>query len=207
MRLTCPNCAAVYEIGTGLIPAGGSHVQCSACQTRWFVRDAGPEPERLSEDQIIARLETRSQRPRLASIGAGPAASAPTQTAPAPELRPFASAPEHPRAPESVVAWPEAAATPLRPRPAPERPVPVAVGSVAPAQQRSRFGTGFALAVAVAGAGLGAYLRTEDFAVRVPTLGPALTSYSARVDAERDRIETQLGPWRDRAMDAVFPEG
>jgi predicted Zn finger-like uncharacterized protein len=57
MRLTCPNCGAEYEAPRNMLPAGGRHVQCSACHTRWFARgDARPM---LSEDQIIRRLESR----------------------------------------------------------------------------------------------------------------------------------------------------
>jgi predicted Zn finger-like uncharacterized protein len=69
MRLTCPNCAATYDLPEDRVPAGGGHVQCSACHTRWFAR-AAPAPERLSEDEIITRLETRAARPRLAAEGA-----------------------------------------------------------------------------------------------------------------------------------------
>ncbi|MER2507411.1 MAG: zinc-ribbon domain-containing protein, partial [Amaricoccus sp.] len=61
MRLTCPNCGAEYEVPEGQIPAGGKHVQCTACHTRWFARAAQAA---LSEDQILARLETRGARPR-----------------------------------------------------------------------------------------------------------------------------------------------
>ena len=56
MRLTCPNCGAAYEVADGMVPAAGRHVQCTVCHTRWFV--AGAERAPMSEDRIIARLET-----------------------------------------------------------------------------------------------------------------------------------------------------
>lgn len=68
MRLTCPNCAAEYEIAAHLVPPDGRHVQCTACHTRWFARPAAePAPAPASaedEDAILRRLEAR---PRLVS--------------------------------------------------------------------------------------------------------------------------------------------
>lgn len=62
MRLTCPNCAAAYEVAPELIPARGGHVQCTACHTRWFMR--GGLQALGSEEQIIRRLEARRPGPR-----------------------------------------------------------------------------------------------------------------------------------------------
>jgi predicted Zn finger-like uncharacterized protein len=61
MRLNCPNCGTGYDVADGMIPAGGRHVQCTDCHTRWFVQ--GAARPMLSEEQIITRLEARS-RPR-----------------------------------------------------------------------------------------------------------------------------------------------
>ncbi|WP_134681291.1 zinc-ribbon domain-containing protein [Paracoccus ravus] len=36
MRLTCPSCAAQYEIPDSAIPAAGREVECSACAEVWF---------------------------------------------------------------------------------------------------------------------------------------------------------------------------
>ncbi|UWQ26672.1 zinc-ribbon domain-containing protein [Leisingera aquaemixtae] len=36
MRLTCPNCAAEYEVPEDVIPAEGRDVQCSDCGQTWF---------------------------------------------------------------------------------------------------------------------------------------------------------------------------
>lgn len=41
MRLTCPNCAAEYEVPEDVIPAEGRDVQCSNCGQTWFQTAAG----------------------------------------------------------------------------------------------------------------------------------------------------------------------
>lgn len=64
MRLTCPECGADYEAPDSEIPTEGRHVQCTACHTRWFARR--PPAEDVSEDEIIARLESR--RPNLRAV-------------------------------------------------------------------------------------------------------------------------------------------
>lgn len=64
MRLTCPNCGAAYDAPANLIPRDGRHVQCSDCHTRWFV--TGGERPTLSEEQVLARLESR--RPKLRAV-------------------------------------------------------------------------------------------------------------------------------------------
>jgi len=51
MRLTCPNCAAQYEVDDRVIPSAGRDVQCSNCGHAWFQPPAGadlapaPQPE------------------------------------------------------------------------------------------------------------------------------------------------------------------
>lgn len=41
MRLTCPNCAAQYEVPEDVIPPEGRDVQCSNCGQTWFQAAAG----------------------------------------------------------------------------------------------------------------------------------------------------------------------
>ncbi|MBM9593304.1 zinc-ribbon domain-containing protein [Roseitranquillus sediminis] len=41
IRLTCPNCGAIYEVDASLVPESGRTVQCSACERTWHAR---PEP-------------------------------------------------------------------------------------------------------------------------------------------------------------------
>ncbi|MFY0308947.1 zinc-ribbon domain-containing protein [Leisingera sp. D0M16] len=56
MRLTCPNCAAQYEVPEDVIPAEGRDVQCSNCGQTWFQAAAGaaaaepPLEDTLEED-------------------------------------------------------------------------------------------------------------------------------------------------------------
>ena len=43
MRLTCPNCDAVYEVPRDAIPSEGRDVQCTNCGHSWF--QTHPEAE------------------------------------------------------------------------------------------------------------------------------------------------------------------
>lgn len=50
MLLTCPACAARYEIADHRIPAGGKRVRCAACGHVWHNNAAvSPEPEPVAE--------------------------------------------------------------------------------------------------------------------------------------------------------------
>ena len=42
MRLTCPNCGAIYEVPDNVIPENGRDVQCSNCAHTWFQGPATP---------------------------------------------------------------------------------------------------------------------------------------------------------------------
>ncbi|MEM8647872.1 MAG: zinc-ribbon domain-containing protein [Pseudomonadota bacterium] len=64
MKLTCPNCAAQYEVPDEVIPETGRDVQCSACGDTWFqVHPNHPEykpsfdPEAPEEDAEEDTLE------------------------------------------------------------------------------------------------------------------------------------------------------
>lgn len=103
MRLICPKCGAEYEPPRNMVPSGGRYVQCSACHTRWFAK--GNSRPRLTEDQIIARLESRT--PNLKVVEE-------------PLAAPWASRsgkPEEPQAPkaaEGAMEEPQAGPTPPR---------------------------------------------------------------------------------------------
>ena len=45
MRITCPNCAAEYEVDAGMIPDAGRDVQCSACGHIWMQFSDGTAEE------------------------------------------------------------------------------------------------------------------------------------------------------------------
>ena len=215
MRLTCPNCGAEYETPEGLIPAGGKHVQCTACHTRWFARGAQAA---LSEDQILARLETRGARPRPTLVmvpepepetppaapehdGAPDPKAAPelsveseAEPGPEPDIRPaLVVAPASP----ALVLTPAAApgpdlATPPRDTGrlrldtvAPEPPAPAPV---------SRFGRGFGVAMALVAVAAAAYVWRAPLAATTPSAAPALRAYGDAVDAARDWIDQRLNP-------------
>ncbi|MFW8595621.1 zinc-ribbon domain-containing protein [Cribrihabitans neustonicus] len=99
MRLTCPNCAAQYEVPDDVIPAEGRDVQCSECDQTWF--QPGVAEEAAAQAPDTTRPEhTKPEAPETA------APDAPESGTPAPET------PQHDPAPG----------------PAPEPPAPRARG-------------------------------------------------------------------------------
>ncbi|SFH12984.1 MJ0042 family finger-like domain-containing protein [Palleronia marisminoris] len=57
MRITCPNCAAQYEVGAGLISEDGRDVQCSACGHTWKQFGDGRVEEIPDEDTSDAAAD------------------------------------------------------------------------------------------------------------------------------------------------------
>lgn len=51
MRLTCPNCAAQYEVDDRVIPSAGRDVQCSNCGHAWFQPPAGADPAQAPQPE------------------------------------------------------------------------------------------------------------------------------------------------------------
>jgi predicted Zn finger-like uncharacterized protein len=90
MRLTCPNCAAQYEVPSEAIPATGRDVQCSACGHGWFERPAGDEP-RLSDPDPLGGApwveDDEEEADDLAELRAAPLVSPdPVPEAPPPQV-------------------------------------------------------------------------------------------------------------------------
>lgn len=91
MRLTCPNCAAMYEVDDHLIPPGGRDVQCSNCGHAWFFIPAeeeahAPPPPPAAHPAPPAREPPAAPaQPAPAAAPAGGAAG----TGPAPARRPL----------------------------------------------------------------------------------------------------------------------
>lgn len=56
MRLTCPNCAAQYEVEDDVIPSSGRDVQCSNCGHTWFQK-----PNERPQAQPLASEEAASE--------------------------------------------------------------------------------------------------------------------------------------------------
>ena len=68
MRLTCPNCAAQYEVPEDAIPPEGRDVQCSNCGQTWFAR-AGDD----ADDTLVAEDSLTVDTPEPAPVAASEA--------------------------------------------------------------------------------------------------------------------------------------
>ena len=207
MRLSCPNCAAAYEVPDGMIAAGGQHVQCTACHTRWFARAAENRPKVLTEDQIIARLENWTGRPRRPRPAMGPVEQRlePAPPEPLPETLSVTAAPapmlledpgpdfqwESPDAVADAPVEPEPETPEERIAPAPEKPsAPQRAprlsldAAFAPPlalpkpQPRSRFGLGLLVSLVLAAAALALYVYADRIAAKVPATAPVLEPYA-----------------------------
>lgn len=183
MRLSCPNCSTQYDVPDGALPASGQHVQCTECHTRWFARGAEPRP-RLSEDQILERLENR--RP-LTLVSGGtprpgpdpapvPESEAAPQTEPEPDPEPAKAFVWEGRSPEPPAEASDAAAT----------PEPAAGDS-------QGFAAGLVAALALGLLALALYAAAEWLASRAPFAAPLLDGYVAAVDAVRETLAGAMG--------------
>ncbi len=117
MRLTCPNCAAQYEVPEEVIPAEGRDVQCSNCGETWFQAAAAraTEPTTTYADSAAAPQETEAEHTAPAAAKQ-PSQAAPSTPEPAPKP---AAAPVSPTATSAPTAEPEASDEPTsRPDPA-----------------------------------------------------------------------------------------
>lgn len=112
MRLTCPNCAAQYEVPDDVIPAEGRDVQCSNCDTTWFqahpASDPAPEPADASADMPQTDPTTEVSPEPQSDLEDTP----PPETAPIPEPEqtepePEASEPEPTEPQEDLPPRPE----------------------------------------------------------------------------------------------------
>lgn len=54
MRLVCPECAALYEVPSEMIPDEGRDVQCSDCGHNWFQEKTHDEPQSSEENTVSA---------------------------------------------------------------------------------------------------------------------------------------------------------
>lgn len=79
MRLTCPNCAAQYEVDDRVIPASGRDVQCSNCGQAWF------QPPPGAEFPVAQEAEAEADLP-FEDAAAAPLPEAPADTGEADDL-------------------------------------------------------------------------------------------------------------------------
>jgi len=193
MRLTCPDCAAQYEVADGAIPEAGRDVQCSNCGHTWFQQAAGgadpavgatpaPDPaarRRELDPAIAALLREEAEREVKArqaeedrAATARPRRVSPAGTGAGPADAPATSAP-HREEPEPM----------LPPRPGADPGPP----------SRGGFRAGFLLTLVAGGLALAAYGYAPDLARRLPEAAPVLGSYVETVDAGRLWLDDALG--------------
>ena len=102
MRLTCPNCAAQYEVPEDVIPPEGRDVQCSNCGQTWFQAAAGAETADGPEDTALEDIGIEEAFARVAEAEAREKA----ERAPVPEPGPE-SLPEPGLEPEPEISAPQ----------------------------------------------------------------------------------------------------
>lgn len=136
MRLICPNCDAQYEVSDTAIPEEGRDVQCSSCGHAWFQMSAEAEADLLTEEAVMAVLESLPEAPPKARA---PLQTAPSQAAvpppviPRPVGPPAAAVPPAPPQPAS----PRPASLRVEPAPHPSGPAAAPPPAAAPVQRRS----------------------------------------------------------------------
>jgi predicted Zn finger-like uncharacterized protein len=97
MKLTCPNCAAGFEVRAEALGPTGRKVRCSACGYQWTARAAGPAPVVIAADP---------EPPRPAEVAAAAAPPPP----PEPAFSPLEPPPPEPPPPDPDVELPDIAA-------------------------------------------------------------------------------------------------
>lgn len=86
MRLSCPNCAAEYEVPDSVLPVGGRDLQCSNCGHTWFFK-----PTQNPTPKVEVDPTTRVEKNRKAPVDdvPPPAAVAKDVTPPDPPRKPM----------------------------------------------------------------------------------------------------------------------
>ncbi|SFH91751.1 zinc-ribbon domain-containing protein [Albimonas pacifica] len=196
MRVTCPNCSAVYEAPDSALGVGGRRVECSACRHQWF--QPGPELEAM--ETAPSTMPGMSQAARELS------ALSETSSAPAHGLA------DEPEAPPAAASRLRTGEPPRPPRPGAPRPGETrAPGARRPAsidaerlsaelraaeaeEERGAgagmgYAAGFVLALILCGALAFAYVEKDQVAAMLPEASPYLDAWAGFVDQARLRIE------------------
>ncbi|MEW2913060.1 zinc-ribbon domain-containing protein [Leisingera sp. JC11] len=100
MRLTCPNCAAQYEVPEDVIPPEGRDVQCSNCGQTWYQAAAGAAAADAADaaaDPALEDIGIEEAFARAAAAEAEEKAKAEPEQEPEPEPEPEDSAALPPR--------------------------------------------------------------------------------------------------------------
>ncbi len=212
MRITCPHCAAHYEIDAALIPDEGRSVQCSACDHVWDQKppdnadeEAGgaPPPERVQRPKLDDRTRQILEEEARHAAETRTAPVSPEATRTAPPVSPEASRTVPPAAP--AVASPR----PVRPKlrndllpdleessaslnPAPgARAVPDGADPD-PAPATGGFLSGFGVVLLAAIVLVALYLAAPRIAERVPALEEPLSGYVTAVNEIRRRVDGSI---------------
>lgn len=189
MRLTCPSCAAEYEIDESVIGRTGRMVRCASCAMEWF-QNAPTPALGPSLGDAAAALEAAAQRAREQVL-----APEPRRAAPEPEPRTIAGF----AAREPDVYVDEEAP---RPRPDPviveepprarrEAPDPSALAASLRQEEPEgpsaggAFLAGFATVSFLALALLAIYVKSPELAELAPAAKAPLAAYAALVDDGR----------------------
>lgn len=167
------------------------------------VRDPAPVPPapEAAEPEPVARMDTRTLGPERVPSQAPAAPQAAVTRPPVPRVDLTGLAQTAPLQGDRVAT----AQSPLRPSArgsvggdAPGDRPRTRVEIDAAAGRRSGGGAGFAAALVVAAAAAAVWWYAEPLAARFPVAAPSLAAYADAISGLRDRIETGLGPLRDR---------
>lgn len=205
MRLTCPNCAAQYELPDTAIPEAGREVQCSACDKTWLQHAAGaaptsaahappvseeagppsssPQPAPRSLDPGVAdilRTEAAREKAKRAAESTGSVA---TRAEPA-----LSGATSGTRSgtlpdPDDITS----SLTPSRDRVAQDRLDARDARFIPP--ERRGFRAGFWMALIACGLAVGVYLAAFDLVDLVPEAEAPIERYVTSIDDARLRLD------------------
>lgn len=124
MRLTCPNCAAQYEVPDDVIPEEGRDVQCSSCGTTWFQPAAGASAEAPATEDAAAEPEGIPEVTEQVATEETIASEVAAEETPPPEDAPHVEEEQMPEAAEDLTTSEELPAEeedePEEPAPAPD---------------------------------------------------------------------------------------
>lgn len=208
MRLTCPNCAAQYDVPDTAIPEAGREVQCSACDETWLQHAAGaaptsaahappvsegagtpspsPQPVPRSLDPGVAdilRTEAAREKAKRAAESTGSVASVASRTEPALSGAGNASRLGTLPDPEGI----HSSLTPSRGRIGPDLGEDPAARLDAFERRGFRAGVWFALIAC--GLAAGVYLAAPDLVELLPESEAPIERYVAAIDEARLRLD------------------
>ncbi len=182
MRLTCPSCAAEYEIDAGAIGRAGRMVRCAACAAEWFQPPAAPGMEAAADALDEAARKAREARETVLPPEPRRAPVEPPRFEPDEDDAVYVDA-DPPRArPDPVVIEP--------PRARREAPDPAALAATLRAEPDGpraggAFLAGFATVTFLALVLAAVYVKAPEIAEIAPAAKAPLTAYAAMVDEGR----------------------